>query len=57
MTPTPTTWPAIFLAVLALMCLVGCLAVFGHGLLARRQAGRAKARAPVPTTKAQTGSR
>lgn len=54
MTPTPATWPAISLTLLALLCLLGCLAVFSHGLLARRQARRMKTRRSAPGTKAQT---
>lgn len=44
MNATPAAWPAITLAVLALLSLVACLAVFGHGLLARRQVRRLKRR-------------
>lgn len=45
-----TTWPAIGLALLALLCLLGCLAVFTHGLLARRQAQRLKPRGRAAIT-------
>lgn len=56
MNPTATTWPAISLALLALTCLLGCLAVFTHGLLARRQAQRLKTRRPAPITNPPTES-
>lgn len=54
MNPTPASWPAITLALLALLCLLACLIVFSHGLLARRQAQRLKALRPASTIKPQT---